>query len=100
MANCEQNFYGDQTMRGMYLFSWLLLFLVSCQAESTNCPPQGLAGTAWQMEYSMEIHDDTSFRHVPEGWVRMKTFTKTAGLSLAMTLAKWKSPVSAAEPIP
>jgi len=37
---------------------------------------QDLSGTAWQMDYSMEIHEDTSFRHVPKHWLRIKTFTQ------------------------
>lgn len=37
---------------------------------------QDLMGTAWKMDYSMEIHNDSSFRHVPKHWSRIKTFTK------------------------
>ncbi len=36
---------------------------------------QDLSGTAWKMDYSMEIHTDTSIRHVPQHWLRIKTFT-------------------------
>ena len=37
---------------------------------------QNLEGTSWQMDFSMELHEDTTFRHVPKHWLRIKTFTK------------------------
>ncbi|MEL6254312.1 MAG: hypothetical protein AAFR87_20055 [Bacteroidota bacterium] len=61
----------------------LLLICLSCnespipKIEKPNyLKAQELNGTAWQMDYSMEIHEDTSFRHVPKNWLRIKTFTQ------------------------
>lgn len=45
-------------------------------SSSRYLTTQDLTGTAWEMDYSMEIHQDTIFRHVPEHWLRIKTFTK------------------------
>ena len=70
----------------MWKIKWLLAILcTSCactqsieQSGGTNdyLKAQDLSGTAWQMDYSMEIHGDTSFRHVPKHWLRIKTFTQ------------------------
>ena len=64
----------------MYL---MIVLLNACnepikkQAAAPNyLSTQDLSGTAWQMDYSMEIHEDTTLRHVPEHWLRIKTFTK------------------------
>ena len=64
-------------MKSILLSICLLAVLAACQDPASEYEaPASLAGTAWQMEYSMEIHEDTSFRHVPEDWVRIKTFTR------------------------
>ncbi|MEM9647737.1 MAG: hypothetical protein AAF969_04595 [Bacteroidota bacterium] len=56
------------------------LMLWGCLSGETQRPKktenQDLTGTSWKMDYSMEIHADTTYRHVPEHWVRIKTFTK------------------------
>lgn len=64
-------------------YVFLVVMLMACGRESTLVQEhksylalQQLNGTAWQMDYSMEIHEDTTFRHVPEHWLRIKTFTK------------------------
>lgn len=70
-------------MKGSKCLGVLLLAMLSCKEplEQVVEKPdyliaQKLAGTAWQMDYSMEIHEDTSFRHVPKHWLRVKTFTQ------------------------
>ena len=71
-------------MKGSKYLGVLLLALLSCKEpleQAVEKPDyliaQKLAGTAWQMDYSMEIHEDTSFRHVPKHWLRIKTFTQS-----------------------
>ncbi len=64
--------------------TWLcgcLIFFTACSTPEEvplkdRYTMQDLNGTAWQMDYSMEIHEDTTFRHVPEHWLRIKTFTQ------------------------
>lgn len=52
-------------------------FLCLAGMYRINQPPQpDLTGTMWQLDYSMEIHQDTSFRHVPKAWLRIKSFSK------------------------
>ncbi len=64
------------------IFAMLLVLFMGCgQNKRTTLSTdwissQNLTGTAWKMDYSMEVHDDTTFRHVPENWLRIKTFTK------------------------
>lgn len=58
----------------------IVLLLASCQASENRdgeyLLTQDLSGSVWKMDYSMEIHEDTSYRHVPEHWSRIKTFTQ------------------------
>lgn len=63
----------------------LLILLIGGCGQKTDFPieipptylqSQHLSGTSWQMDYSMEIHTDTVFRHVPKEWLRIKTFTQ------------------------
>lgn len=71
-------------MKRTRLFYLAFVLLMGCQLEKeidTNradhyITTQNPAGTSWQMDYSMEIQEDTTFRHVPEHWHRIKTFTK------------------------
>lgn len=61
----------------------LFIVLISCQLKEEDgydnfenyIQIQNPEGTSWQMDYSMEIHEDTTFRHVPKHWLRIKTFT-------------------------
>lgn len=70
--------------RNSWLFLVLLLTL-GCNDKSGSfigksknyIENQNLTGTSWKMDYSMEIHTDTVFRHVPKQWLRIKTFTKS-----------------------
>ena len=63
---------------GMILYPILLFLIYGCETKKTEdnyLDRQDLTGTAWKMDYSMEIHEDTIFNHVPESWTRIKTFT-------------------------
>ncbi|SHG83604.1 hypothetical protein [Flagellimonas flava] len=66
-------------MKVQLLVLSILMFL-GCHSKENPKPnspeKQDLNGTSWKMDYSMEIHGDTTYRHVPEHWVRIKTFTK------------------------
>lgn len=62
-------------LKDWYFF--ILLIVLGCNGKPKSYVElQDLKGTAWQMDYSMEIHKDTTFRHVPKHWLRIKTFTK------------------------
>lgn len=64
----------------MNFWAVALLILMGCGDNPDPKPDylkrQDLTGTSWKMDYSMEIHEDTTYRHVPKHWVRIKTFTK------------------------
>jgi len=67
----------------LVLILFLLFFSFSCKRNTKNSNNklsyitlQDLTGTAWEMDYSMEILEDTTIRHVPKNWLRIKTFTK------------------------
>ena len=61
----------------LLLVVWACTDPVEQQGEKPDyLREQKLQGTAWQMDYSMEIHEDTSYRHVPKHWLRIKTFTQ------------------------
>ena len=71
-------------MKSSFLIFCLLLLLNTCNTGKSETKKvsddylknQDLSGTVWKMDYSMEIHEDTVMRHVPEHWSRIKTFTK------------------------
>ena len=70
-------------MKWYKLIFLAFLVAIGCQNELSKVDEasdyltyQNPSGTSWQMDYSMEIHEDTTFRHVPEHWLRIKTFTK------------------------
>lgn len=56
----------------------LIGLLLSCQPnqEIAEKVPMSLVGTVWQMDYSREVNGDSTISHVPEHWLRIKTFTK------------------------
>lgn len=69
-------------MKYFGLMLLVITYLTGCKEPHENSQQsnyltrQDLNGTVWQMDYSMEVHEDTTFRHVPEHWVRIKTFTR------------------------
>jgi hypothetical protein len=73
----------------MNKLSILMVLLVShFYSCNTNRKNYSLENTAWQMDYSMEIHSDTVFNHVPYSLKRIKMFTKNRWSFLGYDFAK------------